>query len=82
MIVCSCSIISDHEIRDVVVSADAELCSTAQVYDCLGCAVRCGLCSHSVRQILQERPPDCAQCQQIPREAMMPQRSRRKGAEF
>lgn len=60
MIVCSCNVISDHDIRDVVVSTDDELCSTAQVYDCLGCTVRCGLCSHSVNRILQERPLGCA----------------------
>jgi bacterioferritin-associated ferredoxin len=60
MIVCSCNVISDHDIRDVVVSADAELCSTAQVYDCLGCLVQCGLCSRSVRSILEERPFACS----------------------
>ena len=58
MIICSCNVISDHEIRNVVVSAEAELCSTAQVYDCLGCPVQCGLCSRSVREILQERPSE------------------------
>jgi bacterioferritin-associated ferredoxin len=60
MIVCSCNVISDHDIRDAVVSNDAELCSAAQVYDCLGCVVRCGRCSHSVRRILEERPSGCA----------------------
>ncbi|MBC9882697.1 (2Fe-2S)-binding protein [Bradyrhizobium sp. INPA01-394B] len=55
MIVCSCNVISDHDIRDVV-STDGELCSAAQVYGCLGCTVRCGLCSHSVKRILEERP--------------------------
>ncbi|SFI17344.1 BFD-like [2Fe-2S] binding domain-containing protein [Bradyrhizobium sp. cf659] len=57
MIVCSCNIISDHDIRGVVVSANEELCSAAQVYNCLGCSVRCGLCSHSVRRILEEQLP-------------------------
>ena len=56
MIVCSCNVISDHEIRHVVVSAEEELSSAAQVYDCLGCSVHCGRCSHSVRRILDERP--------------------------
>ncbi|QDP25293.1 (2Fe-2S)-binding protein [Bradyrhizobium cosmicum] len=61
MIVCSCNVISDHDIRSVVVSADDGLCSAAQVYGCLGCTVRCGHCSHSVRRILAERSLDCAQ---------------------
>lgn len=61
MIVCSCNVISDHDIRDAVLSAAAEFNSTAQVYDCLGCTVRCGHCSHSVNRILQEQPPGCRQ---------------------
>jgi hypothetical protein len=36
MIICSCNVISDHDVRDAVESADIELCSTAQVYNCLG----------------------------------------------
>jgi bacterioferritin-associated ferredoxin len=60
MIVCSCNVISDHDIRDAIVSADVELCSAAQVYGCLGCLVQCGLCSRSVRKILDEQPPGCS----------------------
>ncbi|MBH5384926.1 (2Fe-2S)-binding protein [Bradyrhizobium sp. CNPSo 4019] len=59
MIVCSCNIISDHDIRGAVGSTDDELFSAAQVYDCLGCTVRCGRCSQSVRRILEEQPPRC-----------------------
>jgi hypothetical protein len=40
MIICSCNVISDHDVREAVVSADVELRSTAQVYTCLGCLVR------------------------------------------
>jgi len=58
MIICSCNVISDHDIRDVVGSAAAKPCSAAQVYDCLGCIVQCGQCSRSVKQILQESPID------------------------
>lgn len=65
MIVCSCNVISDHDIRDVVVTAEIELYSAAQVYDCLGCVVQCGLCTRSVRNILNEQELNCpryAQC--------------------
>jgi bacterioferritin-associated ferredoxin len=65
MIVCSCNVISDHDIRDVVVSAEIALNSAAQVYDCLGCVVQCGLCTRSVRNILDEQEINCpryAQC--------------------
>ena len=54
MIICSCNVISDHDVREAVVSANIEVRSTAQVYNCLGCLVRCGLCSRSIRRILQE----------------------------
>ncbi|MCC8944866.1 (2Fe-2S)-binding protein [Bradyrhizobium sp. Arg62] len=54
MIICSCNVISDHDVRDAVESANIELCSTAQVYNRLGLLVHCGLCSRSVRRILQE----------------------------
>jgi len=60
MIICSCNVISDHEIRDVVTSAGTAFGSAAQVYDCLGCVVQCGLCARSVKGILEERSAGCA----------------------
>ncbi|MGX4802058.1 (2Fe-2S)-binding protein [Bradyrhizobium guangdongense] len=60
MIVCSCNVISDHDIRDAVVATDNAPFSAAQVYDCLGCTVRCGRCSQSVRRILDEQAPRSA----------------------
>lgn len=59
MIVCSCNVISDHDIRGAIVATDDAPFSTAQVYDCLGCTVRCGRCSQSVRRILDEQPARC-----------------------
>ena len=53
MIICSCNVISDTAIRDIV--TDVTFGSPAQVYDCLGCSVQCGLCSRSVKRILDER---------------------------
>ena len=55
MIICSCNVISDHDVREAFLSADVELWSTAQLYNCLGCLVQCGLCSRSVGRTLQER---------------------------
>jgi bacterioferritin-associated ferredoxin len=70
MIICSCNVISDHDIRDVVVFADVKLGSTAQGYDCLGCLVQCGLCSRSVRRILEEQPASCPEYQGSPDRAV------------
>jgi hemoglobin len=66
MIICSCNVISDHEVRTVLVSAEANPCSAAQVYDCLGCIVQCGRCARSVRRILEEGPPGGRQYQSLP----------------
>ncbi|WP_084251790.1 (2Fe-2S)-binding protein [Bradyrhizobium sp. AT1] len=66
MIVCSCNIISDHDIRGAVVATDDALFSPAQVYDCLGCTVRCGRCSQSVRRIIEELPPRGGRCTKQP----------------
>ncbi len=60
MIICSCNVISDTAIRDIVTTADVTFGSPAQVYDCLGCAVQCGLCSRSVKRILDERQDQAA----------------------
>ena len=43
MIICSCNVISDHDVREAVASTDVEVRSTAQVYICLGHLVHCGL---------------------------------------
>ncbi|MGJ5207729.1 (2Fe-2S)-binding protein [Bradyrhizobium sp. HKCCYLR20261] len=60
MIICSCNVISDTAIRDIVTTADITFGSPAQVYDCLGCSVQCGLCSRSVKRILDERTGETA----------------------
>jgi bacterioferritin-associated ferredoxin len=54
MIICSCNVISDRDVRKIVASTAARPSSTAQVYDCLGCTVRCGQCTRSVRRVLDE----------------------------
>jgi bacterioferritin-associated ferredoxin len=52
MIVCSCNVISDHEVRNTV-SASA-VRATSQVYECLGCSAQCGRCVRTIRKILDE----------------------------
>jgi bacterioferritin-associated ferredoxin len=80
MIICSCNVISDHDIREAVVSSDVELCSTAQVYNCLGRLVHCGLCSRSVRRILQKRRAGFAGYRGFPEHAAPRSVWRRAGA--
>ncbi|MCF6110467.1 bacterioferritin-associated ferredoxin [Mesorhizobium muleiense] len=52
MIVCSCNVLSDQDVRSAV---EAERpCSTSQVYGCLGCSPKCGRCARTIRRIIDE----------------------------
>lgn len=52
MIVCSCNVISDHQVRSVT----AEHCvrATSEVYRCLGCSAACGRCVRTIRHIMDQ----------------------------
>jgi bacterioferritin-associated ferredoxin len=54
MIVCSCNVPSDHEIRNVAMAGKGQPPSTHQIYGCLGCNMRCGRRARIVKQILSE----------------------------
>jgi bacterioferritin-associated ferredoxin len=57
MIVCSCNVLSDREIRNAATAAQVQPLSADQVYGCLGCNMRCGRCARTVKQILSEALP-------------------------
>ena len=67
MIVCSCNVLSDHDVRTAV-TAEARPRSTGQVYGCLGCSAQCGRCARSIRKIMNEAlagagcPVGCGAC--------------------
>ena len=52
MIVCSCNVLSDKDVRSAV-RAEAPR-STSQVYGCLGCSAQCGRCARTIRKIMDE----------------------------
>jgi bacterioferritin-associated ferredoxin len=57
MIVCSCNVLSDYEIRNVVAAAreqplNANL-NANEVYRRLGCSMRCGRCAPAVKRITE-----------------------------
>ena len=52
MIVCSCNVLSDKDVR-AAVQAEAPR-STSQVYGCLGCSAQCGRCAQTIRKIMDE----------------------------
>jgi len=65
MIVCSCNVISDHEVRHAVSAAADDLPRSAkQVYGCLGCSAECGRCARTIKTIIDEALGPCAEaCQ-------------------
>jgi bacterioferritin-associated ferredoxin len=58
MIVCSCNVLSDTEVRAAV--TDSTPRSAAQVYGCLGCSPQCGRCATTIRRIMAEALGGCA----------------------
>ena len=53
MIICSCNVLSDHDVRAAVQSEEPPR-STAQIYDCLGCSPQCGRCARTLRRIAND----------------------------
>jgi bacterioferritin-associated ferredoxin len=60
MIVCSCNVLSDREIRSVIETAPARPATANQVYGCLGCSPQCGRCARTIRKIMDEALSACA----------------------
>ncbi|HMA72869.1 MAG TPA: (2Fe-2S)-binding protein [Xanthobacteraceae bacterium] len=52
MIVCSCNVISDHQVRSV--TAERTVRGTSEIYRCLGCSAECGRCARTIRRIVEE----------------------------
>jgi bacterioferritin-associated ferredoxin len=60
LIVCSCNVLSDDDVRSAV-SASADLPRTArQVYGCLGCSAECGRCARTINKIIKDALGACA----------------------
>ncbi|ACA15216.1 conserved hypothetical protein [Methylobacterium sp. 4-46] len=52
MIVCSCNVFSDGQVRACLNPGPACPRTPAQVYACLGCSPKCGRCARTIRSIL------------------------------
>jgi bacterioferritin-associated ferredoxin len=57
VIVCSCNVISDHQVRSV--AAEHSVRGTSEVYRCLGCSAACGRCARTIRNIVDEVLAEC-----------------------
>ena len=60
MIVCSCNVLSDHDVRNAVSAADDVLRHAKQVHGCLGCSMECGRCARTIKTIIDEALGACA----------------------
>ena len=58
MIVCSCNVLTDRDVRDAVAKDLPR--TAAQVYGCLGCSAECGRCARTIKKIMDEALGACA----------------------
>ena len=58
MIVCSCNVLTDHDVRTALTSEQTPR-TTGQVYGCLGCSAQCGRCARTIRRIMDESLAGC-----------------------
>jgi bacterioferritin-associated ferredoxin len=54
MIVCSCNVFSDGEVRACLAPGPSCPRTPAQVYQCLGCSPKCGRCARAIRAIMDK----------------------------
>lgn len=59
MIVCSCNVLTDHDVRSAMSGADDLPRTAHQVYGCLGCRVECGRCVATIRKIMDTAQEGC-----------------------
>jgi bacterioferritin-associated ferredoxin len=60
MIVCSCNVLSDRDVRSAVESAQDLPRNAKQIYGCLGCSAECGRCARTIKTIIDEALGACA----------------------
>ncbi|MDB5572278.1 MAG: domain protein (2Fe-2S)-binding domain protein [Hyphomicrobiales bacterium] len=54
MIVCSCNVFSDSQVRSVLAAGEEGPRNVREVYGCLGCSPKCGRCARTIQGLMQE----------------------------
>jgi bacterioferritin-associated ferredoxin len=67
MIVCSCNVLSDQDVRAALSRDEAAPRTTGQVYICLGCSAQCGRCASTIRRIMDEALAGSTCCRAVSR---------------
>ncbi|MBZ6076167.1 (2Fe-2S)-binding protein [Microvirga puerhi] len=58
MIVCSCNVLSDGDVKACLTPGPGCPRTPAQVYRCLGCSPNCGRCVRTIRAIMDKALAD------------------------
>jgi bacterioferritin-associated ferredoxin len=53
MIICSCNVVSDHDVR-IAMRTGAPPRTTGEFFRYLGCTAQCGRCARSIKWIMEE----------------------------
>jgi bacterioferritin-associated ferredoxin len=53
MIICSCNVLSDHDVRSIIAAPHAPR-TPAQVQRCLACVPACGCCASTIRRLVAD----------------------------
>ncbi len=53
MIICSCNVLSDQDVRSIIAAPHAPR-TAAQIHRCLGCVPECGRCTPTIRRIVAD----------------------------
>jgi len=69
VIVCSCNVLSDEQIRSTVSAAEGAR-TTVEVYRCLGCSPQCGRCAATINAIMKEALGHA--CEACPQACLLP----------
>jgi bacterioferritin-associated ferredoxin len=62
MIVCSCNVFSDRDVRSAIDTSPVKPATANQVYGCLGCSPQCGRCARTIRRIMDDAIEAAASC--------------------
>jgi len=60
MIVCSCNVLSDDDVRNAVSASEDLPRHPKQIYGCLGCSAECGRCARTIKSIIDDALGACA----------------------
>jgi bacterioferritin-associated ferredoxin len=60
MIICSCNVFSDADVRMAIANAPGRP-RMSGVYTSLGCAAQCGRCAHTIRSLIDDAA-GCSTC--------------------